>query len=93
MDFFPDGFPTQARARVEAEKILAYRNLDARGKNVSSGMEGEAFVRDCILRIFVVFAEELFAFGQENGWSVDRIDAQAFTKALNRQITVADLEK
>ena len=83
---FPNGFPTKARARVKAEQILAYRKLDETGKNVSSGLAVESLVRDCILRIFLVFADELCAFGQENGWAVDRIDSQA--KEFLRRLTI-----
>ena len=83
---FPNGFPTRARARVEAEKILAYRELDQRGKKVSSGLAVESLVRDCILRIFLVFADELCAFGQENSWAVDRIDSRA--KEFLQRLTI-----
>lgn len=88
MDFFPDGFPTKAIARVEAEKILAYRNLDKRGKELSSGIALERLLRDCILRIFLVFAEELCSFGQEEGWAVDRTDSEANEFLRKLSITV-----
>jgi hypothetical protein len=77
MDFFPNGFPAHARARVEAEKILGYKKLDKQLKVVSSSIAVEALVQLCILRLFLVFAKELCAFAQENGWTVDRIDSQA----------------
>lgn len=85
---YPGNFSTSSRARVESEKILAYRNLDQKGKNVSSGIALQALVRDCTLRIFLVFAEELCAFGQENSWSVERIYSVAnqFLRKLTIQV-------
>lgn len=88
MDFFPDGFPTQARARVEAEKILSYRSLDTSGKKVFSGIATDALVRDCIVRIFLVFAEELCALGQEKGWGLDLIDSEGKEFLRKLSITV-----
>jgi hypothetical protein len=77
MDFYPDGFPAYARARVEAEKILSYRKLDKQLKIVSSSIAVETLVQLCILRIFLVFAKGLCVFAQENGWTVDRIGSEA----------------
>jgi hypothetical protein len=81
---YPQDFPAESRAKVEAEKILAYRNLDRRMTKVSSGIAAEGLVRDCIVRIFLVFAKELCAFGQANGRTVDRVgsDADEFLRRL-----------
>jgi hypothetical protein len=88
VDYYPDGFPARARARVEAEKILSYRDLDKKRKEVFSGIAVEVLVRDCIVRIFLVFAAELFTFGEEDGWTVDRIDLYASEFLRRLTITV-----
>lgn len=83
---YPENFPLHARAHVESEMILAYRHLDRQRKNVTSGIETDALLSQCILRIFLVFARELCVFGQQSDWSVDRIDGVA--KEFLRRLTI-----
>jgi len=66
--------------------ILAYRHLDRQRKNVTSGIETDALLRDCILRIFLVFVRELCGFGLQGDWSIDRIDGTA--KEFLRRLTI-----
>jgi hypothetical protein len=62
---YPREFSAQARDRIEAEKILACREL-------GSSPQSREF-KGCILRIFLVFAKEACALGQSAGWPVHKI--------------------
>ena len=73
---YPNEFPRNARARVEAETLRAFSVLeqDVRGKARSE--RDVLFVR-CVMRIFLVFVREACEFGKKSGhraWSDRELD-------------------
>jgi len=88
MDFFPEEFPAQAQAQVEAAKIHAYRKLDEEIKKASWRSEQETLIRDCIMQIFFTFAEGACVLGSKNIWTVAQIQAKANEFLRRLTITV-----
>jgi hypothetical protein len=84
MDYYPQEFSAQARARVEAERIIAKRDLE----QFQSEKPPDKWAKDCrtwderlfyryILRVFLAFALEACKVGRQGIWAVDRIRAEA----------------
>ena len=69
-------FPRDARARVEAEKLRAYRALEQEVRGTESWRREGAFIR-CVMQVFLGFAREALAFGKHSGhraWSDRDLD-------------------
>jgi hypothetical protein len=73
---YPSEFSTQARNRIEAAKIMAYKDFAEAQRAARWNTNVEPLLRHCALRIFLVFAQEACALGKRDirGWSIDRID-------------------
>ena len=77
---YPEEFSAPARARVEAERITAHRDLEAKRNQVPWSRYGpvaadEKNLRQYILRVFLVFSEE--ACKLAGLWSVDGVRSRA----------------
>lgn len=70
---YPIEFPSEARARVEAEKIRAGRDFDLARQSASRTSAVEAQLRNYILRTVLVFTKEAQALEL---WPVEEMDAQ-----------------
>jgi hypothetical protein len=73
---YPNGFPQDARARVEAEKLRAYAALEQEVRGIESWRRDVPFVR-CIMRVFIAFAHEACEFGKKSNrraWSDSELD-------------------
>lgn len=72
---YPSEFSTDARNRIEAERIKAYRHFEE-APAVRWDSDREALLRKCILRIFLAFAREACALGKRKmaAWSLDQVD-------------------
>ena len=74
---YPSEFPERSRARVHAERIRSVRAFEQAKQGARYKPEIEALLRTCILRIFLVFAEEAAELGRRGMWPVDKMEAQA----------------
>ncbi len=75
---YPQDFSPQARARVEAERLKAGKQLEQRRDQVPWVRYGpvradEENLRKYILQVFLVFAQEACKLGSQGQWPVDRI--------------------
>jgi hypothetical protein len=84
MDYYPKEFSAQARARVEAEQIIAKRDFERAQSEKPPNKWGkdrrtwdECLFYRYILRVFLVFALEACKIGKQGIWAVDRIRAEA----------------
>jgi hypothetical protein len=69
-------FPRDARARVEAETLRAYRLLGKDVRGVEAWRREGQFIR-CVMRVFLGFAREACEFGKDSGrraWSDRELD-------------------
>ena len=88
---YPQEFPTEARNRVEAEKIRARRRLEqalaeeAAREHTTRRHDEEAF-HVYVLDVFLVFAREACDLGKARKWSVDQIRWAA--EEFVRQFTI-----
>jgi hypothetical protein len=65
---YPGEFSAQARARVEAERVKAGKQLEQdmnRASRYGPGITQQQVLRQYILRVFRVFAHEACALGSE----------------------------
>jgi hypothetical protein len=97
---YPQELSAQARARVEAERLRAKRDLDESGKQpgapirrtLSYGPSGlpwtdpEKDLHNYILRVFLAFAREACQLGVGGIWSVDQIRSE--TDEFLRRFTI-----
>jgi DNA-binding CsgD family transcriptional regulator len=80
---YPEEFSQQARARIEAERLKARKQLEQRRNQVpwSGGHlprpADEENLRKFILRVFLVVAQEMCELGLQGLWTVDRIRPEA----------------
>ena len=79
---YPRDFSPQARARVEAERLKAGKELEEQRDEVpwsryGPGTVDEKNLRKYILRVFLVFAQEVCELGSQRPWTVDRIRSVA----------------
>jgi hypothetical protein len=75
MDFYPGEFSSEARDRIDKEKILAYQEMVPR--SVYDSAEEDLAIA-CIMRIFLAFAREACALRKdERGWTIDRIEHES----------------
>lgn len=78
---YPTDFPQESRARVEAERLRAVRELEQNRKAFSSSYgptrEDEQNLRHYILRVFLAFAHEACELGLQGRWPVERIRSEA----------------
>ncbi len=79
---YPEDFSPQARARVEAERLKAGKELEQQRNEVTWSPFGpstadEENLRKYILRVFLVFAQEACKLGSQRSWTVDRIRSAA----------------
>ena len=80
---YPEEFSQQARARIEAERLKARKQLKQRRNQVpwSGGYlprpADEKNLRKYILRVFLVVAQEMCKLGLQGLWTVDRIRLEA----------------
>src|SRR5258708_18630440 len=79
---YPQEFSTQARARIEAERLNANRELEQ--DHTIPAPEGwtaerwdEVSFYAYVLRVFLAFAREACQLGREGRWSVDRVRQEA----------------
>ena len=79
--FYPDDFPPQARAKVEAEKIKAGRDYDSQTKGLAWEYK-RPHLENFILRIFLRFASEARDLRL---WPADEMDRQC--RDFLREIT------
>ncbi len=76
---YPEEFSRQARARIEAERLKARKQLKQQRNQVpwSGGYlprpADEKNLRKYILRVFLVVAQEMCKLGLQGLWTVDRI--------------------
>ena len=70
---YPQDFPRESRARVEAEKIRAGRDFDSAKASARWGSDVETHLRQYILRTLLVFAKEAQGLRL---WSVEELDSQ-----------------
>src|SRR5258708_5939361 len=91
---YPREFSREARNRIEAEIILARRELEKARQTLplpdwsptssrtSAGFQ-QAFI-SAILRVFLVFVEEAVAISRSGKWALDRVDreSQEFLRRL-----------
>lgn len=75
MDYYPREFSPQARARVEAGRLKAGKQLEQRMSQAPS-FAGQEILRNYILRVFLVFAKEAFKLGSEGLWTVDEVRSE-----------------
>jgi hypothetical protein len=78
---YPQDFPAESRAKVEAAKIRAGRKFDSERSEASWRSEVEEHFRNYLLTPFLVFAKEACALGL---WPVDKMDerCQEFLRRL-----------
>ncbi len=80
---YPEEFSQQARARIEAEKLKARKQLEQRRNQVpwSGGHlprpADDENLRKFILQVFLVFAREACKVGSQGLWTVERIRLEA----------------
>ena len=82
-DIYPSGFPPESRARVEAEKIRAGRDFETAKQTARWTSNVEAHLRQYILRVFFVFANEACS---RQLWAVDKIDRTS--REFLRRLTI-----
>jgi hypothetical protein len=82
---YPADFPQASRARVTVAKIEAGKTLNL-VKEFDVGSDLEKGVRQFVLEVFSVFAEEALELGRCGIWTVDQIDSQAHE--FLRQLTI-----
>lgn len=80
---YPHEFPSEARDRIEREKIRACRELLP--ASAYEFKDQELAIR-CIMRIFLTFAQELCVFRNEHGWPLDRIQREG--EEFLRKLTI-----
>jgi hypothetical protein len=78
---YPREFSQQARARVEAERLSAGKQLQRDRKGVpwsryGPGLKDEANLRKYILRVVFVFAAQACELGSQGLWTVDRVRSE-----------------
>jgi hypothetical protein len=88
---YPREFSLQARARVDAEKLGATRQLrqdrnDAPWSRFGPSRKDEENLRNYVLRVFLVFAEQACELGAQGRWTVDRI--RSVTDEFLRRFTI-----
>lgn len=78
---YPQDFPGESRAKVEAAKIRAGRKFDSERSEARWSSEVEGHFRNYLLTPFLVFAKEACALGL---WPVDKMDesCQEFLRRL-----------
>ena len=81
---YPSSFSQVARDRVETARILALRSLDKKSSKASWDSERQALLRDCILDVFLVFAEE--ACSLPDGLDQVRRKSEEFLRVLTIEI-------
>jgi hypothetical protein len=70
---YPSDFPSESRARVEAEKILAGRDFNSAREHAQWSWDVEKLLRQYILRVFLVFANEARRLRL---WALDKMDGE-----------------
>jgi hypothetical protein len=78
---YPQEFSPLARARVEAERIRANRELEKKP------LRDRRDLYPCILRVFLVFGHEACELGRQGIWTADHIRDEA--KEFLRKFTIA----
>jgi hypothetical protein len=100
MDYYPQEFSAQARARVEAERLKAATDLENIHKQPQAELirrrscgpygllwtNAEEDFHNYILRVFLAFAREACALGKQGTWTVDRIRSE--TDEFLRRFTI-----
>jgi hypothetical protein len=74
---YPPEFPENSRARIQAEKIRAGRDFEGAKHGARHNQEVEALFRTCVLRVFLVFAEEAAELTRRGTWSVGKMETEA----------------
>jgi len=75
-EIYRDEFPTDARARVEAERSRAYRALEQDAPGIERWRRDVPFIR-CVMRVFLAFAGEACKYAKEShhpAWSDRELD-------------------
>jgi hypothetical protein len=73
---YPSGFPQDARARVETEKLHAYAALEQDIRGIESWRRDAPFIR-CVMRVFIAFSHEACEFGKNSNrreWADNELD-------------------
>lgn len=86
---YPQGFPAESRAKVEAAKIRAGREFDSMRTKVRWKSEIEALFWTYVLTPFLVFAREAYGLRL---WTIDKMD-QNCREFLRRLAIAAYYEK
>jgi hypothetical protein len=94
---YPREFSPQARARVEAERLRAAKELEQDQNRVPSSHYGpsendEHNFRKYILRVFLAFAREACKLGAQRLWAIDRVRSES-EEFLRRFTIDAEYEK
>src|ERR1700683_1132400 len=74
---YPPEFPERSRARVHTEQIRSVRDFEHAKQGARYKPKIEALLRTCILRVFLVFAEEAAELGRRGIWRVGKMEEQA----------------
>lgn len=70
---YPSDFPSESRARVEAEKIVAGRDFDSARHQAKWTWDIETLLRRYILRVFLAFVNEARNLRL---WPLDQMDSE-----------------
>jgi hypothetical protein len=75
-EIYCEEFPSDARARVEIERLVAYAELARESRGVNQRRREALFIR-CVLRIFLAFVREACEFAKRSNhlaWSDRELD-------------------